>query len=117
MLQQIRSALPSAPAGSALADVRLEAPITRCTKIHGHWHELSGSCDEAAKAGITIPKNQLWFTSKSVCITGPFQWFCLQARVSDKMDYEAELGVVIGQRAWRMSRGDARRGSQLLCRQ
>jgi 2-keto-4-pentenoate hydratase/2-oxohepta-3-ene-1,7-dioic acid hydratase in catechol pathway len=107
MLQQIRTALPSAPAGHALADVRLEAPIPDAQKYLAIGMNYQDHADEAAKAGIAIPKNQLWFNKQVSCITGPFH-AVYKPRVSDKMDYEAELGVVIGKRCRYVSEADAR---------
>ena len=51
MLQQIRSALPSAPAGHALTDVRLEAPIPDTQKYMAIGMNYQDHADEAAKAG------------------------------------------------------------------
>jgi 2-keto-4-pentenoate hydratase/2-oxohepta-3-ene-1,7-dioic acid hydratase in catechol pathway len=107
MLQQIRSALPSAPTGHALSDVRLEAPIPDAQKYMAIGMNYQDHADEAARAGIAIPKNQLWFNKQVSCITGPFN-AVYKPRVSDKMDYEAELGVVIGKRCRYVSEADAR---------
>jgi 2-keto-4-pentenoate hydratase/2-oxohepta-3-ene-1,7-dioic acid hydratase in catechol pathway len=63
--------------------------------------------DEAAKAGIKMPLNQLWFNKQVSCITGPYDPI-YKPRVSEKMDYEAELGVVIGKRCRYVSLEDAR---------
>ncbi|TXT38579.1 MAG: Ureidoglycolate lyase [Comamonadaceae bacterium] len=107
MLQQIRAALPSAPVGHALADVRLEAPLPDAQKYLAIGMNYQDHADEAAKAGIAIPKNQLWFNKQVSCITGPFHEV-YKPRVSDKMDYEAEMGVVIGKRCRYVSEADAR---------
>jgi len=63
--------------------------------------------EEAARAGIAIPKNQLWFNKQVSCITGPYDPI-YKPRVSEKMDYEAEMGVVIGKRCRYVSLEDAR---------
>jgi 2-keto-4-pentenoate hydratase/2-oxohepta-3-ene-1,7-dioic acid hydratase in catechol pathway len=95
------------PAGHALADVRLEAPIPDAQKYMAIGMNYQDHADEAAKAGITMPKNQLWFNKQVSCITGPYDPI-YKPRVSDKMDYEAELGVVIGTRCRYVSLEDAR---------
>jgi 2-keto-4-pentenoate hydratase/2-oxohepta-3-ene-1,7-dioic acid hydratase in catechol pathway len=95
------------PAGHALADVRLEAPIPDAQKYMAIGMNYQDHADEAAKAGITMPKNQLWFNKQVSCITGPYDPI-YKPRVSDKMDYEAELGVVIGKRCRYVSLEDAR---------
>ena len=95
------------PAGHALADVRLEAPIPDAQKYMAIGMNYQDHADEAAKAGITMPANQLWFNKQVSCITGPYDPI-YKPRVSDKMDYEAELGVVIGKRCRYVSVEDAR---------
>jgi 2-keto-4-pentenoate hydratase/2-oxohepta-3-ene-1,7-dioic acid hydratase in catechol pathway len=51
--------------------------------------------EEAAAAGIPIPTSQLWFNKQVSCVNGPYAPIDLP-KVSDKLDFEAELGVVIG---------------------
>lgn len=107
LLQQIKMALPAAPDGHTLAEVRLEAPIPDPQKYMAIGMNYQDHADEAARAGIAIPKNQLWFNKQVSCITGPYDPV-YSPRVSDKMDYEAELGVVIGKRCRYVSEADAR---------
>jgi 2-keto-4-pentenoate hydratase/2-oxohepta-3-ene-1,7-dioic acid hydratase in catechol pathway len=95
------------PAGHALADVRLEAPIPDAQKYMAIGMNYHDHAEEAAKAGITMPKNQLWFNKQVSCITGPYDPI-YKPRVSEKMDYEAEMGVVIGTRCRYVSLEDAR---------
>jgi 2-keto-4-pentenoate hydratase/2-oxohepta-3-ene-1,7-dioic acid hydratase in catechol pathway len=64
--------------------------------------------DEAAAAGIPIPKSQLWFNKQVSCISGPYDAIELP-KVSEKVDYEAELAFVIGTRCRHVSVADARR--------
>ena len=94
------------PAGHALADVRLEAPIPNAQKYMAIGMNYHDHAEEAAKAGITILKNQLWFNKQVSCITGPYDPI-FKPRVSEKMDYEAEMGVVIGKRCRYVSLEDA----------
>lgn len=107
MLRAIALALPEAGAGHALESVRLEAPIPDAGKYLAIGMNYQDHADEAAAAGINIPKNQLWFNKQVSCITGPFD-AVRKPRVSEKMDYEAELGVVIGKRCRYVSVEDAR---------
>jgi 2-keto-4-pentenoate hydratase/2-oxohepta-3-ene-1,7-dioic acid hydratase in catechol pathway len=62
---------------------------------------------EAEALGIPTPPSQLWFNKQVSCITGPFDPVIYPA-VSEKLDYEAELAVVIGTRCRAVSRADAR---------
>jgi 2-keto-4-pentenoate hydratase/2-oxohepta-3-ene-1,7-dioic acid hydratase in catechol pathway len=107
--QRINAALALQPAdaGDALSDVRLEAPIAQAQKYLAIGMNYQDHADEAARAGIAIPKNQLWFNKQVSCITGPYAPV-YKPRVSDKMDYEAEMGVVIGKRCRYVSEADAR---------
>ena len=105
--QRIAQALRHPPAGLALSSVTLEAPIPDAQKYLAIGMNYQDHADEAAKAGIAVPKHQLWFNKQVSCITGPYDPI-YKPRVSDKMDYEAELGVVIGQRCRYVSVDDAR---------
>ena len=63
--------------------------------------------DHARESGMEPPKNPLIFvkTNNSICYDGdPIRW---AAADSDQVDYEAELAVVIGTRARRVSEADA----------
>ncbi|NDY93521.1 fumarylacetoacetate hydrolase family protein [Ideonella livida] len=105
-LDRIQAALPTAPVSHALADVKLEAPLPEAQKFMAIGMNYHDHAEEAARAGVPVPKHQLWFNKQVSCITGPFDPI-YQPRVSDKMDYEAEMGVVIGQRCRYVSEADA----------
>lgn len=90
-----------------LSDVVLEAPINDPQKYLAIGMNYQAHADEAAAAGIPIPTSQLWFNKQVSCINGPYADVDLPL-VSDKLDYEAELGVVIGKRCRHVSRDDAR---------
>ncbi len=62
--------------------------------------------EEAAAKGIPIPISQLWFNKQVSCITGPTDDVVLPG-VSNAVDYEAELGVVIGTRCRNVPEADA----------
>jgi len=47
------------------------------------------------------------FTKAITCITGPYDDISIDPSVSDKIDWEVELGVVIGKRGANIPRGDA----------
>ncbi len=103
----IAAALQHAPRGHSLSDVRLEAPMPDAQKYMAIGMNYQDHADEAARAGVPVPKNQLWFNKQVSCITGPYDPI-FKPRVSDKMDYEAEMGVVIGKRCRYVSVEDAR---------
>lgn len=107
LIQRLSDALARQPfAGIALADVKLEAPIPDAQKYMAIGMNYHDHAEEAARAGIPMPKNQLWFNKQVSCITGPFDPI-YKPRVSEKMDYEAEMGVVIGKRCRYVGEADA----------
>jgi 2-keto-4-pentenoate hydratase/2-oxohepta-3-ene-1,7-dioic acid hydratase in catechol pathway len=104
---QIRPALEAVTAPSyPLAEVRLEAPINDPQKFLAIGMNYQAHADEAAAAGIPTPKNQLWFNKQVSCIAGPVDDVILY-KVSDMLDYEAELAYVIGTRCRDVKAADA----------
>lgn len=75
--------------------VRLQAPITRPGKILALGMNYRDHC---AEANLPIPKFQSWFVKAGTAVNGPYGAIELPA-VSEQLDYEAELIVVIGKRA------------------
>ncbi|HFI5639613.1 TPA: fumarylacetoacetate hydrolase family protein [Raoultella planticola] len=90
----------------ALEEVRLEAPIHDPQKFLGIGMNYRQHAEEARRAGIAIPSSQMWFNKQVSCISGPFDPV-VQPRISEQMDYEIELGVVIGRRCRHVCAGDA----------
>jgi 2-keto-4-pentenoate hydratase/2-oxohepta-3-ene-1,7-dioic acid hydratase in catechol pathway len=95
--QRIAAALRNHAAGRPLASVSLEAPVPDAQKYMAIGMNYHDHAEEARKGGIKVPEHQLWFNKQVSCINGPFAPI-YKPRVSNKMDYEAELGVVIGKR-------------------
>jgi 2-keto-4-pentenoate hydratase/2-oxohepta-3-ene-1,7-dioic acid hydratase in catechol pathway len=93
-------------AGVPLRAVRLLAPVPDAQKYLAIGMNYQDHAEEAARAGVPVPKNQLWFNKQVSCLTGPFDPI-VKPRVSEKMDYEAELGVVIGTRCRYVKANDA----------
>lgn len=91
----------------ALDDVELEAPIDGPQKYLGIGMNYREHAEEARQAGIPTPTSQLWFNKQVSCIVGPHDDIVRPA-VSDQLDYEIELGVVIGRRARHVKAADAR---------
>lgn len=106
-LDSLRAALDRLAAGPgdhALGDVRLHAPVPRPGKILALGLNYR---DHAVEANMALPEIQTWFAKMTTSTNGPFDPIHLP-RVSRKLDYEAELGVVIGRRARHVSREQAR---------
>ena len=62
--------------------------------------------DHAAETGAKIPSEPIVFMKATSCIVGPYDTV-LKPRGSTKMDWEVELGVVIGSVARYVSEADA----------
>lgn len=78
----------------ALSAIELLAPIERPGKYLGIGMNYGKHAEEAAKLGVAASKQQVWFNKQTTCITGPYA--AIDPGVTEKLDYEAELGVVIG---------------------
>lgn len=90
-----------------LADIQLLAPVPRPEKYLGIGMNYSDHAKEAEKAGVASNDYQMWFNKQVSCITGPFDEV-VKPDVTEKMDYEAELGVVIGRKCRHVAIKDAR---------
>jgi 2-keto-4-pentenoate hydratase/2-oxohepta-3-ene-1,7-dioic acid hydratase in catechol pathway len=86
-----------------LAEVRLEAPIRRPPKFLGVGLNYA---DHVAEAGLETPAYPTIFNKQSTCVVGPHDPIHLP-RVSHVLDYEGELGFVVGRRCRHVSRDDA----------
>lgn len=87
-----------------LADVRLEAPVLRPRKFLGLGASYHSHLKEVAHI-MAPPKHQTWFNKQVTCVNGPYDDIHLP-RVSNTLDYEGELAIVIGARG-RHVRGPA----------
>ncbi|RZS80263.1 fumarylacetoacetate hydrolase family protein [Pigmentiphaga kullae] len=97
LLQRARDVDPERAPAYPLADVRLEAPVPDPAKYLAIGMNYGKHVVEARRAGVDVPDSQVWFNKQVSCINGPYDPVHMP-RVSDKLDYEAELGVVIGTR-------------------
>jgi 2-keto-4-pentenoate hydratase/2-oxohepta-3-ene-1,7-dioic acid hydratase in catechol pathway len=94
-LARVREAVASAAARIALSDVRLCAPVLRPPKILAVGVNYADHAAEARAAGIERPEVPLIFNKQSTSIAGPADPIH-RPRVSRQLDYEGELGIVIG---------------------
>ena len=105
----------SADAGKPipLADVTLEAPIPRPRRnifcigknYRAHAEEVarSGKGSAAQSDKDPVPAFPIVFTKVPESVIGPGETIRIDPRVSTKIDYEAELAVVIGKRGRHIS--------------
>ena len=88
------AALPRRGPVRELAGLRLLPPIARPPKFLAIGLNYR---DHIAETGAARPDHQLWFNKQSTCVIGPGAAIEIP-RASDNVDYEGELGMVIGQR-------------------
>ncbi|MDW8470169.1 MAG: fumarylacetoacetate hydrolase family protein [Burkholderiales bacterium] len=62
--------------------------------------------DHAKEAGLPIPSEPIVFLKATTCISGPYDDI-VQPKGSTKLDWEVELGVVIGTKAQYVSEAEA----------
>jgi len=101
-LDAVRAQVAGRGPDHALADVRLLAPL-RPGKYMAIGMNYADHLAEM-KHGEQ-PAHQYWFNKQTTCIAGPFD--AIDPGVSEKVDYEVELGVVIGKKAKGVSAADA----------
>jgi 2-keto-4-pentenoate hydratase/2-oxohepta-3-ene-1,7-dioic acid hydratase in catechol pathway len=89
----IDAAIASGAGRRRLADVRLAAPVTP-RKIFAIGLNYA---DHAAEANRELPEHPPVFAKMVSCLNGPYDDI-ERPRVSDQLDYEAELAIVIGKR-------------------
>lgn len=99
-----------------LSAVRLEAPINDPQKFLAIGMNYKAHAEEAAAAGIATPTSQLWFNKQVSCIAGPADDI-IRYKVSEKLDYEAELAYVIGARCRDVKAAEAHKviAGYLIC--
>ena len=93
-LEAARAATTKATKRIPLADVRLEAPVSHPPEFLAVGLNYADHVEEAKLGKPVFP---LFFNKQSICVTGPYDPIHLP-RVSEKLDYEGELGFVIGRR-------------------
>jgi 2-keto-4-pentenoate hydratase/2-oxohepta-3-ene-1,7-dioic acid hydratase in catechol pathway len=97
-------AIAAAGAGALPLDkVRLLAPIRRPRKIMAIGLNYA---DHIAESGLGTPEHQLWFSKASTSANGPYDPIQIP-KVSQALDYEAELVAVIGRGGRHISKADA----------
>lgn len=89
----LKQTIQTAEFDHRLSEVTLLAPIRRPPKFFGVSLNYA---DHIAETGLDRPEYPTFFNKQSTCVIGPNQAI-IRPKVSDKLDYEGELGIVIGQ--------------------
>ncbi|MBD3759353.1 fumarylacetoacetate hydrolase family protein [Rhizorhabdus sp.] len=105
-LAVIASFVASEGATIPLAGLQLLAPVERPGKYLAIGMNYPKHVQESKRLGGPIPDNQFWFNKQTTCLAGPFD--DIDPHVTTKLDYEAELGVVIGAKAKDVTEAEAR---------
>lgn len=110
-------ALHTSDVAHIMSEVQLLPPIRKPSKniicvgknYHAHAAEFtsSGYDSSAASASDVVPKAPILFSKGANCLIGAYDDIRVPWDVSSEIDYEAELGVVIGKRTRHVSREDA----------
>ncbi|MEJ5059378.1 MULTISPECIES: fumarylacetoacetate hydrolase family protein [unclassified Pseudomonas] len=90
-LQQLTN---SGAASIALDQVTLLAPVPRPGKILGIGLNYA---DHVEESGMEMPADQLWFAKMPTSANGPYAPLDLP-KVSEALDYEAEMVFIVGKR-------------------
>ncbi len=105
MLERVREAMHSPRRRTFdLDDVTLTAPLHNPSKIIAVGLNYIDHCEEAK---LPVPKEPVLFTKWPSSITGPYDDLHWPEGVTREVDYEVELGVVIGRRGRNISEKDA----------
>jgi 2-keto-4-pentenoate hydratase/2-oxohepta-3-ene-1,7-dioic acid hydratase in catechol pathway len=93
--------------------IRWHAPLPRPAKniICLGLNYANHAIESAAARGRDpkIPKDPVFFTKAPTAVNGPFDEIRVDRRATEQVDWEAELGVVIGVRGKNIERADALR--------
>jgi 2-keto-4-pentenoate hydratase/2-oxohepta-3-ene-1,7-dioic acid hydratase in catechol pathway len=102
LLERVREAASNGGPRHALADVQLTAPVRP-----GKFLAVGlNYADHVAETGAKTPEFPTIFAKMPSCVVGPYD-AVQRPRASAQVDYEGELGIVIGRRCRDISRDEA----------
>lgn len=83
-----------------LAELKILAPIPRPRKnifcVGWNYTEHFAEGEKIRKTGLDLPKHPVFFSKAPTAVTGPFDPIPFDPAVSEKIDWEVELALVIG---------------------
>lgn len=110
-LAKAGAAVAAATETIALSDVRLLAPIPAPRRnlmcVGKNYAEHARESYEARGEKVEIPPVPVIFTKATTTANGPFDDIPFDAAVSEQMDYECELAVIIGTPGKNIARDEA----------
>ena len=104
-LDAVRELAASAKGGIPLASAKLLAPIEQPGKYLAIGMNYAKHLEEADRLGVARSAHQVWFNKQTTCLSGPYD--LIEPGPTEKLDYEVELGLVIGKRAKNVTPQDA----------
>lgn len=104
-LSEIREFAHNSSAVHSLEGVQLLPPIERPGKYLAIGMNYAKHLEEADKLGVKRSAHQTWFNKQTTCLAGPYDE--IDPGVTEQLDYEVELGLVIGKTAKNVSEADA----------
>jgi len=110
-LAVVRKLLQAEGANLELAGLRLLAPIPRPRKnvFCVGWNYLEHFAEGQAirNSGQDLPEHPVFFSKAPTAVTGPYDMIPYDAKVSEQIDWEVELAVVIGKSGRNISENEA----------
>jgi 2-keto-4-pentenoate hydratase/2-oxohepta-3-ene-1,7-dioic acid hydratase in catechol pathway len=104
-LERVRQAMKAGTAQRyALAEVKLLAPLLAPSKVIAVGLNYIDHCKEA---NLPVPAEPVLFAKFPNSITGPYDDVCWPKGLTEEVDYEVEMGVVIGKRGINVKEADA----------
>ena len=104
-LSRISDMAANATGGTPLASAKLLAPVEKPGKFLAIGMNYAKHVAEADKLGVARSNHQVWFNKQTTCLNSPFGE--IEPGITEKLDYEVELGLVIGKRAKNVKEADA----------
>jgi 2-keto-4-pentenoate hydratase/2-oxohepta-3-ene-1,7-dioic acid hydratase in catechol pathway len=110
-----RRSLPPTQSPIPFAELAFEAPIPRPRRnifcvgknYHEHAKEFASSGFDSGAAGGAVPEHPIIFSKVPESVIAHRQAVKIDRRVTEAIDYEAELAVIIGRGGRRISRAEA----------
>lgn len=104
-LEKIRVALAKSQPTYDLNNIELLCPVNGAGKYLAIGMNYAKHQEESKALGVAIPDHQVWFNKQTTCLAGPFD--DIDPGVTQKLDYESELGLIIGKTAKHVKACDA----------
>jgi 2-keto-4-pentenoate hydratase/2-oxohepta-3-ene-1,7-dioic acid hydratase in catechol pathway len=105
-IAELRDFVDGQTSALKLAELKLLTPIERPGKYLAIGMNYGKHLEEADKLGVPRASHQVWFNKQTTCLSGPFD--PIEPGATEKLDYEVELGAVVGKRAKNVSEAEAK---------